>query len=232
MLTSQHLHAPPTSSHTAKMDKFIDGRFERLEKSLASLIDSVTKYHPSVSLAEELKHADDELTKGLEQGRQRAKKATSTAPLTFRSRGASKQPPQNTRATANVRRPRHPNTRNPDEPRQHPPRHCQHPHHKVPLQPQLPHRLRGAPQLCAPHQQDDAAPRGHHPRLRAPVGPADAGCWRAVAGRYTGWRDTSRRDTRSCDAGAHNTAANTEPSHQRRTRGGVVVTAPAAGRCD
>ncbi|KAJ3489845.1 hypothetical protein NLG97_g5912 [Lecanicillium saksenae] len=49
------------------MDKFIDGRFERLEKALAGLIDSVTKYHPSTSLAEELKAADAELTKGLEQ---------------------------------------------------------------------------------------------------------------------------------------------------------------------
>jgi hypothetical protein len=51
-----------------QMDKFIDARFERLEKALASLIDSVTKYHPSVSLAEDLKAADNELTKGLERG--------------------------------------------------------------------------------------------------------------------------------------------------------------------
>lgn len=50
------------------MDKFIDARFERLEKALASLIDSVTKYHPSVSLAEDLQAADNELTKGLAKG--------------------------------------------------------------------------------------------------------------------------------------------------------------------
>lgn len=50
------------------MDKIIDGRFERLEKALAGLIDSVTKYHPSVNLARELELADEELTKGLEQG--------------------------------------------------------------------------------------------------------------------------------------------------------------------
>lgn len=50
------------------MDKFIDARFERLEKALASLIDSVTKYHPSVSLADDLKAADNELTMGLEKG--------------------------------------------------------------------------------------------------------------------------------------------------------------------
>ncbi len=51
------------------MDSIIDGRFERLEKALAGLIDSVTKYHPSTSLAEELMAADAELSKGLEQGK-------------------------------------------------------------------------------------------------------------------------------------------------------------------
>lgn len=50
------------------MDTYIDGRFERLEKALATLIDSVTKYHPSAIQAEELKAADNELCKGLEQG--------------------------------------------------------------------------------------------------------------------------------------------------------------------
>lgn len=49
------------------MDKYIDSRFERLEKALASLIDSVTKYHPSIIQAEELKAADADLSKGLEQ---------------------------------------------------------------------------------------------------------------------------------------------------------------------
>ncbi|KAM3466639.1 hypothetical protein MY5147_001931 [Beauveria neobassiana] len=49
------------------MDKLIDERFERLEKALSGLIDSVTKYHPSMNLAEELMAADAELTKGLEQ---------------------------------------------------------------------------------------------------------------------------------------------------------------------
>ncbi|KAL7924470.1 vitamin-D-receptor interacting mediator subunit 4 domain-containing protein [Trichoderma austrokoningii] len=49
------------------MDVYIDSRFERLEKALANLIDSVTKYHPSTVQAEELKTADDELCKGLEQ---------------------------------------------------------------------------------------------------------------------------------------------------------------------
>lgn len=50
------------------MDKIIDTRFERLEKALMGLIDSVTKYHPSMSLAEELRVADEDLSKGLEQG--------------------------------------------------------------------------------------------------------------------------------------------------------------------
>lgn len=50
------------------MDKVIDAHFERLEKALSSLIDSVTKYHPSTVQAEELSAADIELSKGLEQG--------------------------------------------------------------------------------------------------------------------------------------------------------------------
>ncbi|QPH17895.1 hypothetical protein C2857_002811 [Epichloe festucae Fl1] len=49
------------------MDKYIDSRFERLEKALANLIDSVTKYHPSIIQAEELKAADADLSKGLEE---------------------------------------------------------------------------------------------------------------------------------------------------------------------
>ncbi|KAH7312419.1 vitamin-D-receptor interacting mediator subunit 4-domain-containing protein [Stachybotrys elegans] len=49
------------------MDNLIDSRFERLEKALANLIDSVTKYHPSRAYAEELCAADTELSKGLEE---------------------------------------------------------------------------------------------------------------------------------------------------------------------
>lgn len=51
------------------MDTFIDHRFERLEKALANLIDSVTKYHPSTLHAQELEAADNELSKGLEEGK-------------------------------------------------------------------------------------------------------------------------------------------------------------------
>ncbi|KAG5943304.1 hypothetical protein E4U59_000494 [Claviceps monticola] len=49
------------------MDKYIDDHFERLEKALSNLIDSVAKYHPSVGHAEELKAADIDLSKGLEK---------------------------------------------------------------------------------------------------------------------------------------------------------------------
>lgn len=52
----------------AAMNTYIDGRFERLEKALASLIDSVTKYHPSAVHAKELEAADCELSKGLGEG--------------------------------------------------------------------------------------------------------------------------------------------------------------------
>ncbi|KOS22845.1 Mediator of RNA polymerase II transcription subunit 4 [Escovopsis weberi] len=47
------------------MDQSIDSRFERLEKALAALIDSVTKYHPSTTHAEELRAADQDLGRGL-----------------------------------------------------------------------------------------------------------------------------------------------------------------------
>jgi uncharacterized Fe-S cluster-containing radical SAM superfamily protein len=50
------------------MDTYIDGRFERLEKALANLIDSVTKFHPSIQQGDELDVADKELSKGLEEG--------------------------------------------------------------------------------------------------------------------------------------------------------------------
>lgn len=56
------------TSHDLVMDKYIDGHFERLEKALANLIDSVTKYHPSIQQGEELNAADQELSRGLEEG--------------------------------------------------------------------------------------------------------------------------------------------------------------------
>ncbi|KAJ9137307.1 Mediator of RNA polymerase II transcription subunit 4 [Pleurostoma richardsiae] len=47
------------------MDKYIDVRFERVEKALAALIDSISKYNPSTALATELAAADRELSQGL-----------------------------------------------------------------------------------------------------------------------------------------------------------------------
>ena len=49
------------------MDKYIDSRFERVEKALSTLIDSIAKYHPSTVQANELAAADRELAKGLEE---------------------------------------------------------------------------------------------------------------------------------------------------------------------
>ena len=49
------------------MDKSIDARFERVEKALSALVDSITKYNPSVSYANELADAERELNKGLEE---------------------------------------------------------------------------------------------------------------------------------------------------------------------
>jgi signal transduction histidine kinase len=47
------------------MDKYLDVRFERVEKALAALIDSIAKYNPSQKLAEDLVAADKELYNGL-----------------------------------------------------------------------------------------------------------------------------------------------------------------------
>lgn len=49
------------------MDKLIDTRFERVERALASLIDSISKYSPSTTQAGELAAADKELSDGLSQ---------------------------------------------------------------------------------------------------------------------------------------------------------------------
>lgn len=47
------------------MDKLIDTRFDRVERALASLIDSISKYSPSSAQASELAAADRELSNGL-----------------------------------------------------------------------------------------------------------------------------------------------------------------------
>jgi hypothetical protein len=49
------------------MDKIIDVQFQRVEKALATLIQSIATYNPNPNLATDLVAADHELTKGLEQ---------------------------------------------------------------------------------------------------------------------------------------------------------------------
>ncbi|KAL7627267.1 hypothetical protein AAE478_001456 [Parahypoxylon ruwenzoriense] len=49
------------------MDKQLDTCFDRVEKALGSLVDSIAKYHPSVAQVNDLGLADIELNKGLEE---------------------------------------------------------------------------------------------------------------------------------------------------------------------
>ncbi len=49
------------------MDVLIDKRFERVEKALATLINSMSTYNPNPALANDLVTADAELSHGLEQ---------------------------------------------------------------------------------------------------------------------------------------------------------------------
>ena len=50
------------------MNEIVDQRFERVEKALATLITSLSTYNPSTTHANDLVAADNELSKGLEQG--------------------------------------------------------------------------------------------------------------------------------------------------------------------
>ncbi|KAK3324493.1 vitamin-D-receptor interacting mediator subunit 4-domain-containing protein [Cercophora scortea] len=49
------------------MEKYLDVRFERVEKALSNLIDSIAKYNPSPQLSEDLVAADQELAAGLKE---------------------------------------------------------------------------------------------------------------------------------------------------------------------
>ncbi|ROW05373.1 hypothetical protein VSDG_00506 [Cytospora chrysosperma] len=49
------------------MDTYVDARFERVEKALATLVESITKYTPQASQAADLAAADKELARGLRQ---------------------------------------------------------------------------------------------------------------------------------------------------------------------
>ncbi|KAL8382130.1 hypothetical protein RB595_006085 [Gaeumannomyces hyphopodioides] len=52
------------------MDAVIDARFERVEKALGALIDSISKYNPSISRVSDLVLADKELQDGLQNDAQ------------------------------------------------------------------------------------------------------------------------------------------------------------------
>lgn len=80
--TSSALHAIPLITPVAQpttlagkkglditMDKIIDARFERVEKALIGLIESVAKYHPHAKQALDLHEADNDLAKGLDDGK-------------------------------------------------------------------------------------------------------------------------------------------------------------------
>ncbi len=49
------------------MDDLLDVRFERVERALATLINSISTYNPAPALANDLVAADAELSDGLEQ---------------------------------------------------------------------------------------------------------------------------------------------------------------------
>src|ERR1700712_2945976 len=58
---------PASEADHFTMDKVIDGHFERVEKALATLINSISTFNPSPALANDLVAADAELSEGLEK---------------------------------------------------------------------------------------------------------------------------------------------------------------------
>lgn len=49
------------------MDEILNAHYERVERALATLIDSITAYNPSPQAALDLVAADDDLSQGLDQ---------------------------------------------------------------------------------------------------------------------------------------------------------------------
>jgi hypothetical protein len=49
------------------MDIILDAQLQRVETSLNALLDSIITYNPSITAADNLLVADDELSNGLEQ---------------------------------------------------------------------------------------------------------------------------------------------------------------------
>ncbi|KAI0521410.1 vitamin-D-receptor interacting mediator subunit 4-domain-containing protein [Xylaria bambusicola] len=59
-------HLDSASIATPTMNKQLDSCFDRVEKALGTLIDSIAKYNPSTTQVQELGNADAELNKGLQ----------------------------------------------------------------------------------------------------------------------------------------------------------------------
>lgn len=55
------------SSHHATMEDVLNEQFERVEKALTTLVDSIAAYNPATQAAVDLLAADDELSQGLDQ---------------------------------------------------------------------------------------------------------------------------------------------------------------------
>jgi len=49
------------------MLSILQTRYQRVEKALDTLLDSITAYNPSITAAEELVAADDAISEGLEE---------------------------------------------------------------------------------------------------------------------------------------------------------------------
>jgi hypothetical protein len=49
------------------MDDILNEQFERVERALTTLVDSITAYNPATQAAIDLVAADDELSEGLDQ---------------------------------------------------------------------------------------------------------------------------------------------------------------------
>jgi hypothetical protein len=49
------------------MDEILNEQFERVEKALTTLVDSIAAYNPATQTAIDLVAADDELSEGLDQ---------------------------------------------------------------------------------------------------------------------------------------------------------------------
>lgn len=56
-----------TSSTTLTMQSIIQSRYDRLEKALTALLDTIISYNPSVHAADELVDADDSVNEALNQ---------------------------------------------------------------------------------------------------------------------------------------------------------------------